>query len=357
MDNRGDWRHQSDRDNEPSAGSRGQLPADGEASATSGSAALERRYRALLLWYPAAYRSIYGDEMLGVLIAAASARGRSRAAVGEMLNLVGSGLRARLRAIGTGTDPAWRDALAVSSLVVPLLATAAIYRAPWFLDHLLWGGGIGQGGIDPLAVLHLYALHLPFRVVALITYVITMASPLTPVILALLRLRRTAILVAAVLLTWTTLQASLGWQIQASNTAALLTAFAVEVAALIASDGPRRGLRLLRWKGLLMAIPWLTLPVLVDLQAGVGYPGMHFNRYLLVLAFIGMAATLASAKARRLLLLFAIPVSPFVTALPPYGTSPAGSYLAPAVPSLVAFFLSRRSRHKPAADASIGSVA
>ena len=43
---------------------------------------LERRYRRLLAWYPAAYRSIYGDEMLGVLMAAASARGANRPGAG-----------------------------------------------------------------------------------------------------------------------------------------------------------------------------------------------------------------------------------------------------------------------------------
>jgi hypothetical protein len=345
-----------DRGENPSAGSRGQLPANDKASAGSGPAALERRYRALLLWYPAAHRSIYGDEMLGVLMAAASARHQSHPGPAETLNLVGSGLRARLRAIGTGTDPAWRDALAIYSLVAPILATAALSQAPWFLEFLLWGRG-PRSGIDPLAVLHLYTLHLPFQVVAWITYVLTMASLLTPVILSLLRLRRTAILTAAVLLSWTTIQAGLSWQIQASNTVALLAMLAVELAALIASDGPRRGLRLLTWKGLLMAVPWLAIAVVVGLDDGPDYANVRLSRYLMVLAIIGIAATLASAKARRLLLLLAIPVSPFVILVRPYGMSPAVMYLAPAFLSLVAFFVSRRYRHKPLAGGDLGTIA
>jgi hypothetical protein len=338
-----------DRGENPSAGSRGQLPANDKAGAGSGPAALERRYRALLLWYPAAHRSIYGDEMLGVLMAAASARHQSHPGLTETLNLVGSGLRARLRAIGTGTDPAWRDALAVYSLVAPILAAAALSQAPWFMDFLLWGP---RG-----AVLHVGGLHLPLPVTDYGAYVITMAFPLLPVILGLLRLRRTAVLVAAVLLTWATVQASLGWLIQVSNIVALLAMLAVELAALIASDGPRRGLRLLTWKGLLMTVPWLAIAVVVGLDDGPDHASVRLSRYLMVLAIIGIAATLASAKARRLLLLLAIPVSPFVILVRPYGMSPAVMYLAPAFLSLVAFFVSRRSMHKALARDDLRTIA
>jgi len=65
------------------------------------SAALARRYRRLLAWYPAGQRSVYGDEMLGVLMAAASGRGTSRPGAAETLNLIWSGLGARIQAIGT----------------------------------------------------------------------------------------------------------------------------------------------------------------------------------------------------------------------------------------------------------------
>ena len=102
---------------------------------------------------------------------------------------------------------------------------------------------------------------------------------------------------------------------------------AVEVAALIASDGPRRGLRLLTWKGLLMAVPWLAAGVVADLQESGAFGVTHISRYLVPLAIIGIAATLASAKARRLLLLFAIPVSPFVVSSGPTGRLPSGSTL------------------------------
>ena len=319
------------------------------------SAALERRYRRLLAWYPADHRSVYGDEMLGVLMVAASGRGASRPGAAETLNLIRSGSSARLRAIGTRTNPAWRDALAIYSVAAPVLLTAAVYQDPSFLAGLLWGQG--QGGIDPLAVLHVYALRLPFHVLGWIIYVITMVTPVTPVILSVLRLRRTAILAAAVLLSWTTVEAGLGWGIQASNTVALLAMLAVELAALIASDGPWRGLRLLTWKGLLMAAPWLAVAVVVGLNDGPYYEGVHVSWYLVVLAIVATAATLASPNVRRLLLLFAVPVSPFVILIRPYVWPPGMMYLAPGLLSLVAFFVSRRSRQKPPASGDLANIA
>lgn len=304
-------------------------------------AALERRYRQLLAWYPAAHRSVYGDEMLGVLLAAAAARGARRPGPAETLNLIAAGLTARVGAMGTGTDPAWRYALTLYSLIAPVLLTVVVYQAPYFLSSLIWGSGF-RGGINLYGVLHLGSLHLSFAAAGWVIYVVTMASPLTPVFLSLLGLRRTAIATAAVLLTWTSVQASLGWGIQASNTVALLVALAVEVVALMASDGPRRAVRLLTWKGLLMAVPWLVATAAVGSAAQSFRMSDRLNT-VLAIAAVGALATLASAKVRRLLLVMAIPVSPFVIFLTrPAERSPDVMYLAPAFLSVIVFFVSRR---------------
>jgi hypothetical protein len=304
---------------------------------------LERRYRYLLACYPAGYRKTYGEEMLGVLMAAAP-DGHERPSLADALNLARSGLRARLRAVGTGTDQRWRDALAVYSLVAPVVVTAAVYQAPWFLDSLLWGDRPpGSGQLQPLAILYRAAPHLSFATIGIARYVVTMLSLLIPVVLALLRLRRTALLVATFLLVWITIQASLGWQIQAPNTIAFLAMLVVEVAALIASDGPRRGLRLVTWRGLLLAIPWVAVGVVADLEDGA--TSVYVSRHWLVLAVLAAAATLASAKARRVVLLFAIPVSAFVVVVRP-SEAPDAMYLAPALVAVVAFFVSRRSVHE-----------
>jgi hypothetical protein len=88
----------------------------------SDAAALERRYRRLLAWFPAQHRSIYGEEMIGVLLASAP-EGRDRPAPGDVADLVSSGLRARLRNwSGAGkVDPKWADALAAYTVAAPIL--------------------------------------------------------------------------------------------------------------------------------------------------------------------------------------------------------------------------------------------
>ncbi|GAA4592608.1 hypothetical protein BJY16_000691 [Actinoplanes octamycinicus] len=82
---------------------------------------LERRYRRLLRIYPAAHRAAYQEEMLGVLLAG-SPPGRRFPGPGDALDLVRAGLTARFtrrstKVPGTG----WRDAIAVTALVVALL--------------------------------------------------------------------------------------------------------------------------------------------------------------------------------------------------------------------------------------------
>ena len=58
----------------------------------TGEAALERRYRRLLAWYPAQHRRTYGEEMVGVLLAAAP-DGSSRPGSADAANLIRGGLR------------------------------------------------------------------------------------------------------------------------------------------------------------------------------------------------------------------------------------------------------------------------
>ncbi|MEV4258273.1 hypothetical protein AB0J52_34390 [Spirillospora sp. NPDC049652] len=81
--------------------------------------------RRLLHAYPRQHRAEYGEEMLDVL---AECGGGPR----ESLDLVVSGLRMRLGGLGARwTTPEWRDALAVASLVAPLLMTISTV---WFVD-------------------------------------------------------------------------------------------------------------------------------------------------------------------------------------------------------------------------------
>jgi hypothetical protein len=87
--------------------------------------ALERRYRRLLAWYPAAYRAANADDMLGVALAR-SASGRRWPEPGEAVNLIVSGAGERLA--GLLRRPDQRDTAAVLAIAGPLLLAAGAVR-------------------------------------------------------------------------------------------------------------------------------------------------------------------------------------------------------------------------------------
>ena len=80
--------------------------------------ALERRYRRLLRCYPPGHRAAHREEMLGVLLAAARPGQRSPGAW-QAVNLAACGLAIRARRALVAAP--WQDALAVVSLVAPVL--------------------------------------------------------------------------------------------------------------------------------------------------------------------------------------------------------------------------------------------
>jgi hypothetical protein len=147
------------------------------------SATLEDRYRRMLAMYPAEHRRKHQDEMLGVLMTGARA-GQHRPGLADTANLAWGALLIRLRPARPGTAwPLWRDALAVASVLLPLMvlaysgllsvATLATLRAGSPIFNALAGSDAKfLGGWTLVAVL------------------------------ALLRLRRTAALAAAALLIW-----------------------------------------------------------------------------------------------------------------------------------------------------------
>jgi hypothetical protein len=93
--------------------SAGQDPAQDPART-----ALERRYLRLLRCYPPGHRQAHREEMLGVLLAAARP-GQRAPGLTQALNLAVCGLAIRARRILLAGP--WQDALAVVSLIVPVL--------------------------------------------------------------------------------------------------------------------------------------------------------------------------------------------------------------------------------------------
>jgi len=117
------------------------------------SLALERRYRRLLVWFPAEHRREYGEEMIGVLLAS-TPQGRRRPRLADAFDLMTGGLRARLSRQGAGLgDARWPDALAVCSAALPVtLLTALAVNYLWNLLPALDFYGVSDFYLPALAL-------------------------------------------------------------------------------------------------------------------------------------------------------------------------------------------------------------
>ena len=200
----------------------------------NGSAALERRYRRLLVLFPADHRREYGEEMIGVLLAC-TPQGRRRPRLADAFDLIVGGLRARLRPRGTRLSGAhWTDALAVCSIALPVLVLTAL------AVNYAWKAAIGY------RLPSLSGFYLP-----------SLALALPPLIA--LWYRRTAAVVALVAASWFwfLLLGSLTVWIDGLE-ASYCVALAVQVIALAGSPGPRRAAAVMTWK------TWLVLSVAIS---------------------------------------------------------------------------------------------
>jgi hypothetical protein len=256
-------------------------------------AILERRYRRLLTCYPVEHRRVYGEEMIGVLIAS-TPNGQRRPDLADTLNMFGGGLRVRLRGLVTGAfDPAWSNALALATLIVPVL-----------LAVLAWQqiGLLGPPGPPQSASTERLA---------------EVAFLLVPLALGLLKLRNLASAAAIATLIWMMVAALAGGQLADPSQSAYLVLLAVQVLALTVSPGPAHALTLITAKNVGLAVPWLL---------GAAYLARviptHYPVPLIVaetgIGLIALAAlpALATPGGRRLFVIIGvIPLSALVTTI------------------------------------------
>jgi hypothetical protein len=272
---------------------------------------LERGYRLLLACYPAAYRRVHEEEMLAVLMTAAP-EGKRRPGIGEAADLIWGALRVRCQPSRNGTEPGWRDALAAVSVLLPLFVfVTTVVQVAWVLPVILHAEPGAFGGRFPVWPLSAFA------------------SSLAMLAAALLLLRRTATRRAVAWLIGLAYLAVLTYQAggpdpgQISSIAGpyILLALGLQLVAVTASPGPRRGLQLLTWKHAALTV------VAAVAVAITSYPWT-----LVVIPVICAAMVLTSSLGRWLLLLLAIPLGPYVAT--PYLYAGAwgphmGLYLAP----------------------------
>jgi len=258
--------------------------------------ALERRYRRLLAWYPAAHRLAYGDEMIGVLLTSAR-DGQRRPSLPDALDLALGGLRIRLRPFLTGRfGPSFADALAVFSLAVPAI---------WLIVL-----GVLETTTAYHAVSHGETVR-PSMYLLLAVPVLLAILTIVPIVLAWRGKRVAAAVVAFIP---AALYTALAFAPPTNNPAAFgsfdsLLAV-LQVVALAISPGPRRGAQVMTartWAvvgatGLAMSVP--LVPGLVRLPVGTGaaiFAGVA------VAAAAGLMVTLPAAVAARLIGLAAAP--------------------------------------------------
>jgi hypothetical protein len=300
---------------------------------------LERRYQRLLGWYPPRHRAAHGDEMLGVLLAAAP-DGQRRPRLAEAANLLWGALLIWLRPRpAEQAASGWSDALAAFSVAAPL---ALLLQS--VIALVTSGLGPGRGGLGSVPIGFTFTglgLAVPF---------------------VLLGLRRTAGFIcaaAALLLAYVAGHAVYGGltgvAVGGSYFAVFLFSYATEAGALLGSPGPRRGWRVPGGPG------WLVIMVAAA-AAGVLQGGISRIRRLdapfavslphhqpdiagwlavaaaagAVLAVLAVAVARRSALARRLVTLFAIAACPWLVSRVWHGpVNPVASTLLSYLPPLI----------------------
>jgi hypothetical protein len=284
----------------------------------AGAAALERRYRRLLRCYPPAQR----EEMLGVLLDAARP-GQRTPGLRETVNLAACGLVIRVRRIpGWLAADAGQDALAVVSLIVPVVVVILI-ALEWAAMNVPAAARVSAA---------FWTLQ-PFQPSALV-----LAAWLAVVLLGPTTGARAAAVVIAFIsvslawlawLAWTVPLLGPGpWRIGPGGLVQSLGQFGgipIVLASLAAcslafSPGPRRGLAVVGW--------WRACLMIAALSAGFGFP-------FIVLRVHPAALALTGDLAFRLLGILAIVLAIAVTRVPgPVGWRVAGLVAAGLVPSL-----------------------
>ncbi len=236
---------------------------------------LERGYRRLLRWYPPSYRDRHGEEILGVLMAAAQP-GQRRPGPRESLDLLWSALKIRIRMTLRGADSQpWAAALALVGILLPLLML--LLKLTELLDRgAQYGFGtpadilIGAYG-DPGAYARSFQLN-PYSVALTgnVTDALT-AGPLPALILAALVClgwrRAAAVFAAFVPLAYLGISLTNGYTLLAGPRGDVtLYAYGLEALILLTAPGAAQGWRALRWRP-------SALLAAATVAAGVGMNG------------------------------------------------------------------------------------
>ena len=208
-------------------------------------ATLERRYRWLLRWYPPSFRDDNADELLGVLMTGAR-DGQRWPSAAETADILRGALRMRFRLPRPGTESrSWTDAWAVFSVLVPvfvLLTNIVVVLVP--PSFLRWHVRLpGYTGLMPLHALWLTAYdYAPYGGPHPFYTALICEALLAILVVGGWRWASLVVLLVSAVL-WVKSQYTFPPPVTLINAAAGI----LELSALAASPGPRRGRSLLNW--------------------------------------------------------------------------------------------------------------
>jgi hypothetical protein len=230
---------------------------------------LETRFRRLLLAYPAEHRHEYGDEMVGVLLAASAPDQRSPT-YRDAVNLIWSGLITRLLgpARPAPAGPRGDAAVLAALLTVAVLAVGALRQYAWWTSWIASPGELAQGA-GPLGLISV-ANDVLLRTGGWILVLVAL----------LLGWRRTAIAcgVAATLMEVAVLAFNEGTPWRWMSMGWLLVTAPVAVILLIAARHGHRPAEILGRRGVALVITGLLL---CGMSGGLPYlvPGLSTGPY------------------------------------------------------------------------------
>jgi hypothetical protein len=323
---------------------------------------LEPRFRLLLAAYPLAYRRQHEEDMLTVLLSDARP-GQRRPRPAETADLLAGAVRVRLRLIQPYPGDAGRDALAMFALCAPLLlagpalVTLALRLAgvPPLLPSSI-PPSVSPGLRDSLPILYQYRNLIDGRF-ADGTY-LAAAGQLAVAIAVLLRLKRVALGLIAIILGWWILLGRYSFDPAAPTDELFLICYLLEAAALLTSPGPRRGLQLLTRKSLavlaaaaaILTVSWTFWMRLMSGQLALGRAApSELVAATAAFVVIGTLVALSSRPGRYLISLYATMFYPIAVYLytkaqvePDRITSPAVLFLPPLITACVIILIARR---------------
>ena len=280
-------------------------------------AGLERRYRRMLLWFPAQHRQFYAEEMIGVLLASAS-DDRRRPALTDSIDIALAGLRTRLRSLfrAERVDPEWSDAFAGFSVAAPFLMLAYVsYQLHVLLridERFVSFGPLGRRAIPQFEAAKVGGLLMVAATVAVIV-----ALAVCPVLLR--RRQRPAVtliaLVTGLLGAAATVYLGVHAGLTTDGPVGFTIFFVMEIVALLIAPDPGRGWRVLGRRGLITVVAVAALTVAAEwlLQSGA-LNSLTFNRTAVEVAIVAVGVALimifGSTAHKRMLALLLIPGYP-----------------------------------------------